>query len=141
MIGAFVIVLILVGIVAYIFSRRKATLSEQNESTDTKDKADEFKIDWNPGEIHLQIRSLFQQMLKIAFQKEKVILRPSKTNGEYREEWQKNWSETAPIFHQASYKFDEIWYGGKEVGVQEAEWFLKQLHQIEEKGNEHEAKE
>lgn len=135
LIGALIIVLIIVGIVAYLFLKRKQKVKQQEATTEEKNER--FKIDWKPGEIQLQIRSLFQQMLNIAQQRGKLILRPSKTNGEYRQEWKMNWSETFPIFDQASYKFDEIWYGGKEVGVEEAEWFLEKLHQIEEKGNEH----
>jgi len=128
----FACVMLVVGIGAFIHWRRQSIRMEGNAEPASDTDAENMDEGEN-GDIHRRIRFLFHQMLQIASDKKKVMLRPSKTNGEYREEWRNRWPETAPIFNRASGRFDEIWYGGKQAGVQEAEWFEEQLKQIGEK--------
>ncbi len=91
------------------------------------------------GKYRMAVRLLFHYLLELMSRQKKIFLQTGKTNGDYQREMKKTWPAKEKPFSLLTKRFDEVWYGRKQVGDMEFALYKKKVMQFLEKGERDEA--
>jgi hypothetical protein len=132
-----VLMLILLGWFIYQWWGSRATI-EKLELAKERDQPKSWFVHARQqakrGEYRLAIRSLYHFVLAFAFEQRKLHLSSNQTNGEYRAALSRTWPSKAPLFHQLSIRFDEVWYGKRPVSDCDYEEYENKVKRFTESG-------